>query len=76
MHVAVFANNTEGLKLLLRHPSLTTLTLNHKETSFGATPLMWSVRYNRLEHLVLLAADPRVNLEIMSIGVGLEEVKR
>merc|ERR1712130_591908 len=60
VHWAVIENNIEVLKLLLSHPSLTALTLNSK---FGrGAPVMFAVWRDRLEHLMLLAADPRVDL--------------
>ena len=54
-------NNIEGLKLLLSHPTLITLTLNQKYND--VTPVMAAVMKNRLEELVLLISDPRVDLD-------------
>ena len=68
-------NNTKGLKLLLSHPTLITLTLNQKYND--VTPVMAAVMKNRLEQLVLLVSDPRVNLETTDReGRSLEEVAR
>jgi len=69
VHEAVYRHNIEGLKLLLSHPSLTALTLNQKDNGTthgynGYTPVMLAVRWNRLEHLEVLVADPRVDLDI------------
>ena len=75
VHRAVIRNNIEGLKLLLSHPSLTALTLNQKMEWNGATPVMFAVMWNRLEHLEVLAADPRVDLDTTdNQGKSLEEV--
>jgi len=64
----------EALKLLLSLPSLTALTLNKKQRYKGDTPVMLAVRENRLEHLALLAADPRVDLDTTDKeGKSLEE---
>ena len=85
LHHAVIYNNIEGLKLLLSHPSLAALTLNHKDKDYGATPVMLTVLppsqvvdsrvlYDRLEHLAMLAADPRVDLDTTDReGRSLEE---
>ena len=90
VHVAVWENNIEGLKLLLSHPGLTALTLNHKKKYSGDTPVMlamktngtqnWDplthgIRRNKLEeHLAVLAADPRVDLDTTDMeGRSLEE---
>ena len=77
LHWAVRENNIEALKLLLGHPNLTTLTLNQKDKKYGATPVMLAVIMNRLEHLDLLVADPRVDLDTTDWkGRSLEEVAR
>ena len=69
--------NIEVLKLLLSHPSLTALTLNQKNKDRGVTPVMLAVLSNKLEHLELLAADPRVDLDTTDEdGRSLEEVAR
>ena len=74
MHSAVWNNNIEGLKLLLSHPSLTSLTLNQKDKCSGHH-WMLAVVWNRLEHLEVLAADPRVDLDTTDEeGRSLEEV--
>ena len=74
---AVLEDNIEALKFLLSHPSLTAVTLNQKEVRYGDTPVMRAVRWNRLEHLALLAADPRVDLDTTDEGGrSLEEVAR
>ena len=68
----------EGLKLLLSHPTLTTLTLNRKD-KWGNTPVMSAVKKSetKLQHLVVLVADPRVDLDTTdSRGWSLEEVAR
>merc|ERR1712126_36143 len=67
LHWAV-TRSIEALKLLLSHPSLTALTLNQKDKSDGATPVMLALKYyecgrTRLEHLAVLVADPRVDLD-------------
>jgi len=67
-------NNIEALRLLLSHPSLTAHTLNKKNKDKGDTPVMLAVRKNKFEHLALLAADPRVDLDtIDKEGRSLEE---
>ena len=77
LYLAIRKNNIEALKLLLSHPSLTALTLNQKDKEKGATPVMWAVKWDRLEHLALLAADPRVDLDtIDKEGRGLEQNSR
>ena len=69
--------NIEVLKLLLSHPSLTALTLNQKDKEHGITPVMLAVISNKLEHLELLAADLRVDLDTTDeYGRSLEEVAR
>merc|ERR1712126_630331 len=67
LHWAV-TRSIEALRLLLSHPSLTALTLNQKDKSDGATPVMLALKYyecgrTRLEHLAVLVADPRVDLD-------------
>ena len=85
VHRAVYGDNIEGLKLLLSHPSLTALTLNQKENYHGRTPVMRAVRAkgseavrrNRLEHLEVLVADPRVDLDSTdNEGRSIEELIR
>ena len=72
VHWAVYENNMEvesnieGLKLLLSHPSLTSLTLNQKDNENGDTPVMLAMKKNGvMSHVVveMLAADPRVDLD-------------
>ena len=64
LHVAVLnRNNTEPLKLVLTHPGLSALTINQKDIRDEATPVMRAVLENRLEHLALLGADLRVDLD-------------
>ena len=78
VHAALSMDNIEALKLLLNHPTLTVLTLNHKD-NLGDTPVMSAVRNSetKLQHLVVLAADPRVDLDTTDIrGRSLEEVAR
>ena len=71
----VCGDNIEGLKLLLSHPSLTTLTLNQRERLYGDTPVMLAVKQNSSKHLKVLAADPRVDLDTTDMeGRSLEEV--
>ena len=71
----MYGSDIEELKLLLSHPSLTSLTLNEKDNDNGDTPVMLAVRWNRLKHLELLAADPRVDLDTTdNEGRSLEEV--
>jgi len=56
----------EGLKLLLSHPSLTSLTLNQKDNENGDTPVMLAMKKNGVRSLMVvkvLAADPRVDLD-------------
>ena len=62
------------MKLLLRHPSLTTLTLNHKDM-WGDSPVIVAVVMDgRLEHLKELAADLMVDLDTTDKqGRSLEE---
>jgi len=71
-------HSIEGLKLLLSHPSLTSLTLNMKGRGhYGYTPVMWAVVWNRLKHVEVLVADPRVDLDTTdNEGKSLEEVAR
>ena len=77
LHLAVRKSNIEALKLVLSHPSLTALTLNQKDKKKGATPVMWAVKWDRLEHLALLADDPRVDLDtIDKEGRGLKQNSR
>ena len=55
---------------------MTALTLNHKD-KWGDTAVMQAVRRNKVEHLVVLIADPRVDLETSDEdGRSLEEVAR
>ena len=78
VHVALSMDNIEALKLLLSHPTLTALTLNHKD-NLGDTPVMSAVRNSEtsLLHLAVLVADPRVDLDTTDIrGRSLEEVAR
>ena len=76
IHRAVIKDNIEGLKLLLGHPSLTALTLNHKDKK-GDTAVMQALTGKRLEHLAVLIADPRVDLDITDReGRSLDEVAR
>jgi len=72
---AVKENKIEALKLLLSHPSLTALTLN-KKSKEGAAPVMLAVRPDRYESLLLLVADPRVDLDTDFEGQSLEEIAR
>jgi len=74
LHWAGLQANIDGLMLLLSHPSLTALTLNLKYNN-GDTPVMLAVRRNKLEHLALLAADPRVDLDITHKIKGLKKEK-
>merc|ERR1711971_1423317 len=77
LHCAVYSNSIEGLKLLLSHPSLTALTLSTRERLYGDTPVMLAVRKNRLKHVEVLAADPRVDLDTTDKkGRSLEKVAR
>merc|ERR1719234_1289093 len=81
VHVAVIHNNIEGLKLLLSHPSLTAQTLNQKDADMVVTPVMLALaislsraRRKRWEHLEVLVADPRVDLDTTDRqGRSLEE---
>ena len=69
-------HKVDVLKLLLSHPGLTSLTLNQKQKT-GATPVMIAAMKNKLEHLAILAADLRVDLDTMDKeGRGLEEIAR
>jgi len=71
----VCGDNIEGLKLLLSHPCLTTLTLNQRERLYGDTPVTLAVKQNSSKHLKVLAADPRVDLDTTDMeGRSLEEV--
>merc|ERR1712172_479139 len=75
LHCAVYSNSIEGLKLLLSHPSLTSLTLNQRERLYGDTPVTLAVKQNSSKHLKVLAADPRVDLDTTDMeGRSLEEV--
>jgi len=76
VHRAVDQYTNKGLKLLLSHPSLTTLTLNQKEKLDGDTPLMLAMRRrDQVEHVEVLVADPRVDLDTTDKeGKSLEEV--
>lgn len=74
VYEAVWQNNIETLNLLLNHPNLTALTINQKEPDEGNTPVMLAARWNRLEHLSVLAADLRVDLDTTDKnGKSLEE---
>ena len=75
VHRTCTGHSIEGLKLLLCNPSLTALTLNQKDKQYGDTPVMFAVRWKKLEHLKVLAADPRVDLDTTDKeGKSLEEV--
>ena len=75
VHWAVRNNNIEMLKLLLSHQRLTAFTLNLKDKLDGDTPVMRAVMLKKEEHLALLAADPRVDLETTEKeGRSLEEM--
>ena len=75
LDLAVIINNVEVLKPLLSHPSLTTLTLNHKDKLEHSTPVMLAVKMNKLEQLEVLTADLRVDLDTFDKeGRSLEEV--
>jgi len=78
LHSAVNWENIEGLKLLLSHPSITALTINQKDNYHGRTPVMLAVKMrNRLKHLEVLVADPRVDLDTTDKkGRSLEKVAR
>ena len=77
LHSAVNWENIEGLKLLLSHPSITALIINQKDNYHGRTPVMLAVKQNRLKHLEVLAADPRVDLDTTDKkGRSLEKVAR
>ena len=76
VHMAGLYTSIGGLMLLLSHQSLTDFTLNQKYNN-GDTLVMLAVRRNQLEHLALLAADPRVDLDTTDKeGRSLEEVAR
>jgi len=69
--------NIETFKLLLNHPSLTTLTLNHKNKVYGETPVMHAVIRKKKQHLALLIADLRVDMDTTDMeGRSLEERAR
>ena len=72
---AVKENKIEALKLLLSQPSFTALTLNKKSRE-GVAPVMLAVRPDRYESLLLLLADPRVDLDTDFEGQSLEEIAR
>ena len=92
VHWAVDTDNIGALKLLLDHPGLTTRTLNHKikrdatpmATGLwrlyavgGVTPVMMAMAMVKLEHVALLANDPRVDLDTTDErGTSLEERAR
>ena len=77
LHQAVDEDNLEVLKLLLSHPSLTALSLNLKDKLNGDTPVMKAVMLKKEEHVAMLAADPRVDLDnIDKQGRSLEEIAR
>ena len=63
LHIAVFNDNVEGVKLLLADPRLNTHNL---EDADGDTPLMTAVQYSNLHKnvgaLCELVAHPSVNL--------------
>ena len=64
------------LKLLLSHPGLTGRTLNEKQAN-GATPVMVAAMKNKIEHLEILAADLRVDLDTLDKeGRSLQEMAR
>jgi len=62
-----YEEDIEGLKLLLSHPSLTSLTLNQKDKYEGETPVMLATRMERCSSrqvvIKALTADPRVDLD-------------
>jgi len=71
----VGCHQIDVLKLLLSHPGLSALTLNQKQKKNGATPVMIAAMRNKLEHLAMLAADLRVDLDILDKeGRSLEEI--
>ena len=76
--MVVIKHNIEVFKLMLNHPSLTAITLNQKDKDmWGGTPVLLAVIYNRLEHLALLVADPRVDLDTRGCeGRSLEDWAR
>ena len=88
VHWAVDTDNIGALKLLLDHPGLTTRTLNHKIKrhatpmaylwpTYGVTPVMMAMAMEKLEHIALLANDPRVDLDTTDErGKSLEERAR
>ena len=77
LHLAVLWNKLEAFKLLLSHLSMTALALNQRDNDYGSTPVMRAVKMNRLEHLALLAADLRVDLDTTdNKGRTLEEAAR
>ena len=73
----VGCHKIDVLKLLLSHPGLTSLTLNQKQKKNGATPVMVAAMRNKLEHLAVLAADLRVDLDTKDKeGRSLEDMAR
>jgi len=70
VHRAVLGlwDNIEGLKLLLKHPGLSALTLNKKDEEYCKTPVMLAVSLYKLEFVALLAADLRVDLDDIKSG--------
>ena len=61
LHIAVWANNTEGTRLLLGHPGLTSL---NEEDKWGYTPAMWAIVNNQMKCLPMLLDDLRIDLNI------------
>ena len=62
LHLAVHYNNIEALKLVLSHPNLTALTLNHRDKIEGDTPVMLALPY-QWEYVTVLTSEPKVDLD-------------
>merc|ERR1711953_510545 len=76
VHWALTGDSFEGLKLLLSHPYLTALTLNQKGKHSGCTPAMQAVKWNTLEYLEVLVADPRVDLDTTEVSEERKSLER
>ena len=75
LHIAVFNDNVEGVKLLLADPRLN--THNHKEKMLGYTPVMTAMVNKNVDALRELVAHPSVDLDTRNNhGMSLEDWAR
>ena len=74
LHIAVFNDNVEGMKLLLADPRLN--THNHKD-EYGWTPAMSAINHKQVNALRELVAHPSVDLDTKDkYGQSLEDRAR